>query len=163
MRTALALAALAFVLAACGKPAEQAPMAASTNPSWLEKNSVVTGWVTVAQGADGTIVSYDPKSITRDPGAGTADVWVQLQHKAPMVYQSETETTKRELTYTLERVQFRFRCGANQVANIERRLMKDPATVAETIATPPKSDADWRLVAPTGMAAIVEGPACRST
>ena len=163
MRTALVLGAIALALVACGKPPEQKPMAESTSPTWLQQNSVVGGWITVAQGRDGTIVSYDPKSITRDPEAGTADVWVQVQHKAPVIYQSETATTKRELQYTLERVQFRFRCGAGQVANVERRLMTDATTVAETISTPPKTDADWRPVAPTGMAAIVEGPACRST
>jgi hypothetical protein len=172
MRIARIMAAGALVaglaLAACG-PAEKTaagptPATAPTaDPNWLEKNSVVSGWVTIAQGLDGSKVTYDPTSITRDPAAGTADVWVQVAYKNPQHYRSEDASAVRDLQYSLERVQFRFRCEARQVTNVERQLMKDATTAAETFQTPPKSEADWRPIDPKGMAAKLEGPACRST
>ena len=43
------------------------------------------------------------------------------------------------------------------------RYMRDENVSAQTFETPPKSDADWRPIDPTGIAAKLEGPACRST
>lgn len=163
MRVAMLFVAAALALAACGKPAAEAPMANTNDPTWLEKNAVLPGWITIAQGSDGSQVTYDPKSITRDQAAGTADVWVQVRHKYPLTYKWEDGAAAHELTYVVQRRLFRFRCEARQVANVETRYMRDENVAAQTFETPPKTEADWRTIDPTGIAAKLEGPACRST
>jgi hypothetical protein len=163
MRITYILAAAALALGACSKPAPDDKTPAAGSPSWVTQNSIAPDWIPVAQGADGTIVSYDPRSITRDAAAGTADIWVQYKHKYGMFYHSEDDKTKRELEYYVERVLYRFRCAPGDVATVERRLMDQGDVVAETFRTPPAAESDWKPVAPNGPTAVVIGPACRST
>jgi len=163
MRIIFVLAAAALALTGCDKKADDAKTQAVGAPSWVTSNSIAPDWIPIAQGAEGTIVSYDPRSITRDDAAGTADIWVQYKHKYAMFYHSEDDKTKRELEYYVERVLYRFRCATGVVATAERRLMDQGDVAAETFKTPPAAETDWKPVAPNGPTALVVGPACRST
>ncbi len=154
-------AALALV-SACG-PAPEDPGASASAPAWFkERAATLPDWVEIARTRDGGEVFFNPKTITRDAGAASADIWVQIRHGAPQTYVSEDTTTRSETSYTVERFQYRFRCAQGTFALVERQIMSSGEGVAERFATPPAAETDWRPIAAGGPAALVQPTACRA-
>lgn len=138
----LALTAL-FTLAACGR---QAPApGAATAPA--EPGSVTLGstqnlpdWLLVARQRDDchsdarpsecTLgdIQFNQRTITRHDD-GTADIWVQVRHGRPQLYQLTSETSNTTIHYTVERLHYRFNCTTSQFFVVERQILGANETV----------------------------------
>jgi hypothetical protein len=143
-----ALSALA--LAACG---DQEPAAPATplpsDPSAqvrvvLPMSRMSPDWVEVARQRDcpaiGEVakercpygsVHYNRQTVTRSVDGTVANIWTQVTHGAPQLFQAETERTETSIRYTRERMLYRFKCNEGTFAIIERQIMGDNDTVVQ--------------------------------
>ena len=87
---------------------------------------------------------------------------MQVLYGSDQTYVVEDKTTRQTITYTRERILFRFDCNKYKYAVLERRLMGAGEDVAETFKSPIKSDRDWRDVHDGGVSAVTLGPACQA-
>lgn len=136
------LLAAALALAACGQPA--APDAAEAP---RETDSVLLGttqnlpdWLFVARqrdcaaNADGEQecrvgeVHFNQRAITRRAD-GTAEIWVQVRHGMPQLYEFEDTTSRTTVRYEVQRVHYRFNCREGQFVVVERQIMGAGETV----------------------------------
>lgn len=163
MRFAIGVLALALGAAACGPaPQNAATSGAPGAPAAVAsaKPSPFPQWLQVANQAGGGAVYYHPASIERAANGATANIWVEILYGADQTYVIEDKTTRQTITYTRERILFRFDCNRLRYAILERRLMGAGEDVAETIRTPIKSDEEMRPVNDGGVTAVTMGPAC---
>jgi predicted small lipoprotein YifL len=135
MRKLAALICL-FTLAACG---QGEPPAAGAPPA--EPGSVTLGstqnlpdWLFVARqrdcltSTDGARdcqlgeVHFNQRTITRNED-GTADIWIQVRHGHPQVFEIEDATTTTTVRYEVQRMHYRFNCATEQFVVIERQIM----------------------------------------
>ena len=137
-----ALVTLALVaLAACDQataPGGSAPQAqagsASNNGAVLQSTQNLPDWLLVARQRDCARadcvgdVQFNQRTITRNPD-GTADIWLQVHHGNPQAYPIETATTRTTITYTTERLHYRFKCVEGQFTVLERQIMGSGDTV----------------------------------
>src|SRR5437868_3145388 len=119
---ARSIAAFAVLgLAACGQPA--APAAgtpasggSANNGVALQSTQDLPDWLLVARQRDCARsdcvgdVQFNQRTITRNPD-GTADIWLQVHHGNPQAYPIETATTRTTITFTTERLHYRFKCA----------------------------------------------------
>jgi hypothetical protein len=132
------LAALAILsLTACGQPsAPQAPAAGSAGRDdvTLQSTQNLPDWLLVARQRDCSRsdcvgqVMFNQRTITRNPD-GTADIWVEVRHGEAQAYPIETATARTTVTYTNERLHYRFKCAENQFTVLERQIMGTGETV----------------------------------
>lgn len=132
-----ALAAVFLLaLAACG---EEPPPTAGGAPA-AEKGSVILGstqnlpdWLLVARQrdcrAEGAAdqeclgeVHFNQRTITRN-GDGTADLWIQVRHGQPQLYQIDSERTETTVRFEMERLHYRFNCSTTEFIVVERQIM----------------------------------------
>jgi len=137
-----ALIALAVVAsAACDQataPAGGSPQApaggGSNNNVALQSTQNLPDWLLVARQRDCARadcvgeVQFNQRTITRNPD-GTADIWLQVRHGNPQAYPIETATTRTTITYTTERLHYRFKCAEGQFTVLERQIMGSGETV----------------------------------
>lgn len=137
-----ALAALA--LTACGQPQQtgsSAPPAegggvilgsAQNLPDWLlvARQRDCRG-ETPAEDLEQCIgeVHFNQRTITRDAAAGTADIWIQVRHAQPQLFETESATTETTIRYEFERLHYRFNCETTQFVVVERQIMGARETV----------------------------------
>jgi hypothetical protein len=140
--------ALLLGLAACGEQAAQAPAPnLPADPSAqvrvvLPTSRMSPEWIVVARQRDCPIagqvaregcpygqVMYNQRTITRSVDGSVANIWVQTDHGAPQLFEGETETREITIRYTRSRVHYRFRCGDETFAIIERQIMGDADAV----------------------------------
>lgn len=136
-----ALIALAVVaLAACDQttaPGGSQPAQAGGNNNngvALQSTQNLPDWLLVARQRDCARadcvgdVMFNQRTITRNPD-GTADIWLQVRHGNPQVYPIETATTRTTITFTAERLHYRFKCAEGQFTVLERQIMGSGDTV----------------------------------
>ena len=137
-----ALAALALVaLSACGQSSpppgasQQAGGAgANNNAVALQSTQNLPDWLLVARQRDCARadcvgdVQFNQRTITRNAD-GTADIWLQVHHGDPQAYPIETATTRTTITFTTERLHYRFKCAEDQFVVVERQIMGSGETV----------------------------------
>jgi hypothetical protein len=168
-------AALLLTVAACGQPAAPKAEAPAQAPAEGETRTTVTlstarnspDWLLVARqrdcprpevGPDTCVgeVHFNQRTITRTPD-GMADVWVQVRHGAPQLYDIETETRRTSIRYELQRLHYRFNCNTEQFIVVERQIMG----ANEQVVARDQPRAIWRAPAPRSATHIVMPIACR--
>lgn len=137
MRSAL-LALAGLLLAACGQDAEPgpAPSGDGGGPVVLATTRNMPDWLLVARQRDCDPgencprgeVHFNQRTITRNPD-GTADIWIQVRHGRPQLFQVESETTETTIRYELERLHYRFECDSGDFIVVERQFMGANETV----------------------------------
>jgi hypothetical protein len=164
-RAFLALAALA--LAACG---EREP-GAGGDPGAVVLGSAehLPDWLLVAYQRDCPRpevgpdtcrgeVHFNQRTITRSAD-GTADIWIQVRHAQPQLLQMEDAATETTVRYNLQRLHYRFNCGAGEFAVVERQILDaNDAVIA-------RDEPQQIYRAPVGgsITAIIMPIACRGT
>lgn len=166
MRRSFGTLVIALTLAACGPSAQTAANSAtpgaSAAPAPAAKPNPFPQWLQLANQAGGGAIYYHPASIVRAADGSTGDIWVQVLYGSDQTYVVEDKTTRQTITYTRERILFRFDCNKYKYAVLERRLMGAGEDVAETFKSPIKSDRDWHDVHDGGVSAVTLGPACQA-
>jgi predicted small lipoprotein YifL len=178
MRKLAALVCI-FTLAACGQPASgpqgQTPQAEA--PAGENNiDSVVLGsasnlpdWLLVARQRDCRgenptedreclgEVHFNQRTITRAADGSTADIWVQVRHGQPQVYQIEDATTETTIRYTTQRLHYRFNCAEQKFFVVERQIMG----AGETVVARDEPTQIYRAPVAGSITAIVLPIACR--
>ena len=167
MRIAFAAFAL-LTLAACGpsQPAQQKQSAAPANegPVVLATTRNMPDWLLVARQRDcepgGDCprgeVHFNQRTITRSAD-GTADIWVQVRHGTPQLYQVSDATTETTIRYEMQRVHYRFNCQTEQFFVVERQIMG----AGETVVARDNPRQIYRAPVRGSVTAIVLPIACR--
>jgi hypothetical protein len=170
MRT-LVLAAL-LALAACGQPQDSGEAPAR------EIGSVVLGSTqnlpdrllvarqrdcrgeTPAEDMEQCIgeVHFNQRTITRNAD-GTADIWIQVRHAQPQLYETETATTETTIRFTMERLHYRFNCENTHFIVVERQIMGNGDTVVARDEPRPI----YRAPVQGSVTGIIQPIACRGT
>lgn len=141
----LAAPLLALMLAACGQQTPAAkqgetPPAGQQQAGGGETDAVILGstrnmpdWLFVARQRDCITnqdgqsecgvgeIHFNQRTITR--ANGMADIWIQVRHAYPQLFQIETETHETTVRYDVERLHYRFNCANNQFVVVERQIM----------------------------------------
>lgn len=137
-RTLAALAA-ALALSACDQAsapngAHPASAGGANNGVALQSTQDLPDWLLVARQRDcgrsdcvGEVL-FNQRTITRSPD-GTADIWLEVRHGNPLAYPIETATTRTTITFTTERLHYRFKCAEGQFTVLERQIMGAGDTV----------------------------------
>lgn len=176
MRKLAALFAV-FTLAACGQPQQQqapAPQGEAAAPG--ETDSVILGstqnlpdWLLVARQRDcrGETpaedraclgeVHFNQRTITRSADGVTADIWIQVRHGQPQVYEIEDATTETTVRYTTQRLHYRFNCTESEFVVVERQIMGS----GETVVARDEPTQIYRAPVAGSITAIVMPIACR--
>ena len=47
---------------------------------------------------------FNQRTITRDPANGTADIWIQVRHGQPQLFEMESATTETTIRFEMERL-----------------------------------------------------------
>lgn len=166
---ALAIALL-LTLAACGEPATDTKQGEGEN---RDLGSVVLGstqnlpdWLLVArqrdcapgEGCPRGDVHFNQRTITRNAD-GTADIWIQVRHGLPQLYQLESETTETTIRFELERLHYRFNCTTAEFIVVERQIMG----AGETVVARDQPRAIYRAPVRGSATAIIQPIACRGS
>lgn len=144
----LACALAALTLSACGQPQQDgAPAAPSDGQVSLGSAQSLPDWLLVARQRDcrGETpaedrecigeVHFNQRTITRDTAAGTADIWIQVRHAQPQLFEMESATTETTIRFTNERLHYRFTCppadgeAVPQFIVVERQIMGEGEVV----------------------------------
>lgn len=165
----LVLAACALLtLAACGNPVSPGNGPRAESP---DAGAVVLGvgedlpdWLLVARqrscAADEDCprreVMFNQRSITRSAD-GTADIWIQVRHGVPQLFQVESETTETTVRYEVERLHYRFNCTTEQFYVVERQIMG----AGETVIARDQPAAIYRAPVRGSVTPIIMPIACR--
>ena len=156
-----------FTLAACGpSPADskQGQSAGPPGPVILGTTRNMPDWLLVARQRDCAVgedcprgeVHFNQRTITRSAD-GTADIWVQVRHGLPQIYQLEDANTQTTIRFDVQRLHYRFNCQTQQFYVVERQIMGAGETVVAR-ETPPQV---YRAPAQGSVTAIVMPIACR--
>ena len=139
LRQILAALTALFTLAACGRPLAPnggAPAGGdnTNNGVTLQSTQALPDWLLVARQRDCSRqdcvgdIQFNQRTITRNPD-GTADIWLQVRHGNPQAYPIETPTSRTTITFTTERLHYRFKCAENQFMIAERQIIGSGETV----------------------------------
>ncbi|MBL8558110.1 MAG: hypothetical protein JNM47_05280 [Hyphomonadaceae bacterium] len=135
LKTSIAAACAALMLAACGQPTATEETPAETVPALQ--------WIDIAQTGDGGAILFDPAQTRIDPTTGLTDVVIRIRHPRlegwaqdlPKEYAGET-------VFQTEQATLRFDCAARTMgvvsrealgaddAVIDRRVTPEPVTLA---------------------------------
>ncbi|MBS0385480.1 MAG: hypothetical protein JSS00_09035 [Proteobacteria bacterium] len=162
------IALAACGLAACGQgatPGASAPQgqagANNNNRVVLQSTQNLPDWLLVARQRDCSRsdcvgeVLFNQRTITRNPD-GTADIWLEVRHANPQAYPIETATTRTTITYTNERLHYRFKCAEGQFTVLERQIMG----VGETVVAHDNPRPIYRAPADGSVTPVVMPIAC---
>lgn len=168
-------AALALLtLTACGQPAApagQQQQQAEAPAQSGEQDSVILGstrnlpdWLLVARQRDCAVgeecprgeVHFNQRTITRSAD-GTADIWVQVRHGSPQLYEMEDANTQTTIRYEVQRLHYRFNCQTSQFFVVERQIMGS----GETVVARDQPPQIYRAPVQGSVTAIVMPIACR--
>jgi hypothetical protein len=161
-------AALLLTLAACGEPAApggQPPAAqGGEGPVVLATTRNMPDWLLVARQRDCAPgescprgeVHFNQRTITRNAD-GTADIWIQVRHGLPQLYEIESETTETTVRFELERLHYRFRCDTGEFIVVERQIMG----AGETVVARDEPRPIYRAPVRGSATAIIMPIACR--
>src|SRR5262245_56895674 len=137
MRTVFAAFVL-LALAACGQgnTPDRQGQARGGGPVVISSTRDLPDWSLVARqrdcppGEDCPLgeVKFNQRTITRGDD-GTADIWVQVRHGRPQVYQIEDATTQTTVRFSVQRLHYRFNCQTEQFFVVERQIMGAGETV----------------------------------
>jgi hypothetical protein len=120
-------------------------------------------WFLVANQRDNR-VDWDPKAMTCDHAAGTADITIQITHR-----ESQRDTTQidtgpsiitQETGFTRERIDYRFDCKTRQIAALERRLMGDGEVALRVIDLKANGQPQFKPYGEGGIGVALDGPVC---
>ena len=164
-----AAAVFLLALAACG---EQSPPNDETSASSGNGNVVLGStrnmpdWLLVArqrdcapgEGCPRGEVHFNQRTITRNAD-GTADIWVQVRHGLPQLYQIESETTETTIRFEVERLHYRFNCASGEFIVVERQIMG----AGETVVARDEPRPIYRAPARGSATAILLPIACRGS
>lgn len=174
----LAVPLLAFALAACGQPAGKQGETTTTAEQQQkgETDAVVLGstqrlpdWLFVARQRDCITrsdgerecnlgeVHFNQRTITRS--GETADIWIQVRHAYPQLFEYETETHQTSVRFEVERLHYRFNCTSNQFIVVERQIMGP----GDTIAARDEPRAIYRAPVQGSVTGIIQPIACRGS
>ena len=139
LRQILATLTALFTLAACGQPTAPngtgvASGGNANNGVALQSTQDLPDWLLVARQRDCARqdcvgdIQFNQRTITRNPD-GTADIWLQVRHGNPQAYPIETATSRTTITFTTERLHYRFKCAENQFMIVERQIIGSGETV----------------------------------
>jgi hypothetical protein len=171
MRVMLA-AALLFALAACGNDAPDGaarPEGEGGNVL-LDSTQALPDWLLVARQRDCPRdapeaercglgdVHFNQRTITRNAD-GTADIWVQVRHGQPQLYEFETETTATTIRFELERLHYRFNCATEEFIVVERQIMG----AGETVVARDQPQPIYRAPVGGSVTRIIQPIACRGS
>ena len=99
---------------------------------------------------------FNQRTITRSAD-GTADIWVQVRHATPQLYQMEDATTQTTIRYEMQRLHYRFNCQTSQFYVVERQIMG----AGETVVARDQPPQIYRAPVQGSVTAIVMPIACR--
>ncbi len=138
----LIAAAALIALSACGQQQEAstgapAPSQDGSSPVQLSNSRSLPDWLLIARQRDCAPgencergqVYYNQRTVTRNAAEGTADIWIQVRHGVPQLYQTDTETMERTIRFDTERLHYRFNCESQQFMVVERQIMGSNETV----------------------------------
>lgn len=119
-------------------------------------------WFLVAN-QRGERVDWDPKGMTCDQPAGTADVLVQITHREAQRDTSEIKTERstivQDVVYNRERYKYRFDCKNRQIAALERIIMGDGEAVLRSTALN-SGQADFKPYGEGGIGVALDDEVC---
>ena len=101
-------------------------------------------------------VMFNQRTITRNPD-GTADIWIQVRHGVPQLFQVDTETTESTVRYDVERLHYKFNCQTEQFYVVERQIMG----AGETVVARDEPAAIYRAPVRGSITPIILPIACR--
>jgi hypothetical protein len=138
MKTLFSAFAL-LALAACGQaeaPSGQPQAPTGEGPVVLATTRNMPDWLLIARQRDCAPgedcprgeVHFNQRTITRNAD-GTADIWIQVRHGTPQLYQIEDATTETTIRFDVQRVHYRFNCTTEQFVVVERQIMGAGETV----------------------------------
>lgn len=170
---------LALTLAACGqqtpaaKQGETAP-AGQQQSGGGETDAVVLGstrhlpdWLLVARQRDCQTtqdgqqecgvgeIHFNQRTITRAPPM--ADIWIQVRHAYPQLFEYETETHETTVRFEMERLHYRFNCDTGQFVVVERQIMGDN----EQVVARDEPRQIFRAPAHGSVTTVIQPIACR--
>ncbi|MBL8531497.1 MAG: hypothetical protein JNK94_07160 [Hyphomonadaceae bacterium] len=159
-----------FTLAACGQAQapEQAQPPGEPGSVLLGSTQNLPDWLFVARQRDCSEnnagerqcglgeVHFNQRTITR-AADGTADIWVQVRHAQPQVFQFEDATTTTTVRYEVQRLHYRFNCQTEQFIVVERQIMGP----GETVAARDEPRQIYRATVPGSITQIIMPIACR--
>lgn len=131
-RALLVVALLA--LAACGNPNPVGGEAPAADPNIgqvaLGVGEGLPDWLLVArqrscardENCPRREVMFNQRTITRGAD-GVADIWIQVRHGVPQLFQVDTESTETTVRFEVERLHYRFNCTTEQFYVVERQIM----------------------------------------
>ncbi len=176
MKRTLAASLLAIALAGCGQQAPSAKQDASTAAPQQEgeTDSVVLGstrnlpdWLLVARQRDCITrtggeqecgvgeVHFNQRTITRS--GEFADIWIQVRHAYPQLFEYETATHETSVRFEVERLHYRFNCSANQFIVVERLIMG----ANEEVVARDEPQAIYRAPVEGSVTTVISPIACR--
>lgn len=124
LRTLAAATAL-FAFAACGQSSAPAQgggqQQAQDGVVILDHTRDMPDWLFILRTNDGGTIHFNQRTITRQ--GDLADIWLQIRYGRDQHWETETETTEQLITYTTERMHYRFNCAENQFTIVERQIM----------------------------------------
>jgi hypothetical protein len=136
----IVVAALLLALAACGQAQAPAPPDGAAAPEGegpviLDTTRSMPDWLLVARQRDCPRdappedqcplgeVHFNQRTITRDAANGTADIWIQVSHGQPQLFEMESTTTETTIRFELERLHYRFNCATSEFIVVERQIL----------------------------------------
>jgi hypothetical protein len=130
---------LLLALAACGEPApgaEGGQAARGEGPVILATTRNMPDWLLVARQRDCAPggdcprgeVHFNQRTITRNAD-GTADIWIQVRHGLPQLYEIDSETSETTVRFDVERLHYRFRCDSGEFIVVERQILGAGETI----------------------------------
>jgi hypothetical protein len=179
----LACALAALTLSACGQPQQDgAPAAPSDGSVTLGSAQSLPDWLLVARQRDcrGETpaeerecigeVHFNQRTITRNTADGTADIWIQVRHAQPQLFEMESATTETLIRFTNERLHYRFQCRETDANGaplenfghfivVERQIMGE----AEVVIARDEPTPIYRAPIRGSVTGIIQPIACRGS
>lgn len=120
-------------------------------------------WFLVANQRDNR-VDWDPKGMTCNHEAGTADIRVQITHRTTQRDTNQIDTGATIITqdtgFTRERIQYRFNCKTREIAALERDIMGDGEVVLRNEILLADGQPQFKPYGEGGIGVSLDGPVC---
>lgn len=170
MMRLLVCAAAALALSACGQQQDSGHSgAAAPEPGSVTLGSTrnLPDWLLVARqrdcGRDAEEqcplgeVHFNQRTITRDPANNTADIWIQVRHGQPQLFEMESATTETTIRFEFERLHYRFNCESGQFVVVERQILG----AGDAVVARDEPRQIWRDPVRGSVTGIIQPIACR--
>lgn len=104
-------------------------------------------------------VHFNQRTITRDAANGTADIWIQVRHGQPQLFEMESATTETTIRFELERLHYRFNCESGQFIVVERQILG----ASDSVVARDEPRQIYRDPVRGSVTGIIQPIACRGT